>query len=402
MSGAVGRLLDLLSANGEDARAVGGAVRNALLGLPVGEVDIATTTLPEEVIARAARAGLKSVPTGVAHGTVTVIVDGRPFEVTTLREDVETFGRHARVQFGRDWQRDAERRDFTINALSAGCDGVVHDYVGGLADLEERRVRFIGDPARRIAEDFLRILRFFRIHAAYGEGELDREGLEACAGGRDGLATLSAERVRAELLKLLVAKGAVAAIETMSAWGLLLPVVGSVPYRDTLAALVGIENQLGPDADALRRLAALTVAIPDDAAPLAAHLRLSRAEAARIESMASLWWRIDPTNQLALRGWLYRLGPERYRDRVMMAWARVGGHAADHWRDAVTLPDRWQAPPSPFNSADFMTRGLGAGPALGQALAWSEDEWIARSFPGDETVIAAIVDAAIKQFGATA
>ena len=161
-------LLAALDRAGEEARVVGGAVRNALLGEPVGEIDVATTALPEEVIRRVEAAGL-AVPTGIEHGTVTVVAAGRPFEVTTLREDVETFGRHAKVAFGRDWKRDAERRDFTMNALSAEGDGAVHDYAGGLADIAARRVRFIGDADKRIAEDYLRILRFFRFHAAYGE-----------------------------------------------------------------------------------------------------------------------------------------------------------------------------------------------------------------------------------------
>src|SRR5580692_7681088 len=165
-SGPTARVLELLNGDGEETRVVGGAVRNALLGIPTGDIDIATTALPTEVMRRAKAAGIKSVPTGIDHGTVTLVVDGQPFEVTTLREDTETFGRHARVSFGRDWIGDARRRDFTINALSVGSDGVVHDYVGGLADIAARRVRFIGEAGKRIEEDYLRILRFFRMHAA--------------------------------------------------------------------------------------------------------------------------------------------------------------------------------------------------------------------------------------------
>src|SRR6516165_2630111 len=171
--GAAVRVLKLLNGDGEEARVVGGAVRNALLGLPTGDIDIATTALPEQVIRRAKAAGIKSVPTGIEHGTVTLVVDAQPFEVTTLREDTETFGRKAKVAFGRDWIGDAHRRDFTINALSVAADGIVHDYTGGLADIAARRVRFIGEPGQRIEEDYLRILRFFRFHAAFGTGELD-------------------------------------------------------------------------------------------------------------------------------------------------------------------------------------------------------------------------------------
>src|SRR6202000_3355881 len=199
-SGPAARVLALLNEDGTEARVGGGPVRNALLGLAVGEIDIATTALPDEVMRRARRAGVKSVPTGIEHGTVTLAVDAQPFEVTTLREDVEPFGRKAKVAFGHDWVRDAERRDFTINGLSVDAAGIVHDHVGGLADIAARRVRFLCAPDRRIAEDYLRILRFFRIHAAYGEGEPDHAGYLACIAGREGLATLSAERMRIEVV----------------------------------------------------------------------------------------------------------------------------------------------------------------------------------------------------------
>src|SRR6476646_7869905 len=218
-SGPAARVLAVLNGGGEEARVVGGAVRNALLGVPIGDIDIATTALPAEVISRAKAAGIKSVPTGIEHGTVTLVVEAHPFEVTTLREDTETFGRKARVAFGRDWARDAERRDFTINGLSVDAEGIVHDHVGGLADIAARRVRFIGDAGQRIAADYLRILRFFRMHAAYGTGEPDRAGYLACIAGRAGLASLSAERVRMEMLKLVVAEGAAASIAAMADGG---------------------------------------------------------------------------------------------------------------------------------------------------------------------------------------
>src|SRR5687768_4689016 len=231
------------------------------MGLPVGEIDVATTALPEEVMRRAAAARIKSIPTGVEHGTVTLVVEGGPCEITTLREDVETFGRKARVAFGRDWARDAERRDFTINGLSVESDGTVHDHVGGLDDIAAKRVRFIGDPDRRIAEDYLRILRFFRIHAAYGGGEPDRDSHLACIRGRAGLGTLSAERMRAEILKLLVAEGAVEALVAMEDGGLLLPILGGVAYRGPLATMIVAERALELPPDPIRRLAALAVSV---------------------------------------------------------------------------------------------------------------------------------------------
>src|SRR5882672_9932635 len=244
-SGPTAGVLALLNGNGEEARVVGGAVRNALLKIPVADIDIATTALPAEVIRRATAAGIKSVPTGIDHGTVTLVVDAQPFEVTTLREDTETFGRKAKVAFGRDWVGDAHRRDFTINALSAGVDGVVHDYVGGLDDIAARRVRFIGDAGQRIAEDYLRILRFFRIHAAFGAGEVDRAGYLACIAGRAGLATLSAERMRMEMLKFLVADGATGAVTAMADGGLLLPIFGGIAYVGPFAAMSAAELMLG-------------------------------------------------------------------------------------------------------------------------------------------------------------
>src|ERR1700737_4984149 len=244
-SGPTARVLELLNGDGEEARVVGGAVRNALLKIPIGDVDIATTALPTEVIHRAKGAGIKSVPTGIEHGTVTLVIDSQPFEVTTLREDTETFGRKAKVAFGRDWVRDAERRDFTINGLSVDAEGRVHDHVGGLDDIAARRVRFIGDPNQRIAEDYLRILRFFRIHASYGAGEPDRAGYLACVAARAGLATLSAARVRMEMLKLVVAEGAAGAIVAMADGGLLQAILGGVTYAGPFLAMMAAERVLG-------------------------------------------------------------------------------------------------------------------------------------------------------------
>ena len=258
-AGALPRLLAVLDRDGEEARVVGGAVRNALLGLDVAEIDVATTAVPDEVVRRVTAAGFKPVPTGIAHGTVTVVINKHPFEVTTLRQDVETYGRHAKVAFGRDWRTDAERRDFTINALSATRDGAVYDYVGGLDDLGARRVRFIGDPHKRIAEDYLRILRFFRFHAAYGHGHPDAAGLAACIAGRGGLDQLSRERVRMELMKLLVAPHAAPTLTAMTDAGLLVRFLGGVPYLASFANMAKVEAAIGAAPDPARRLGALAV-----------------------------------------------------------------------------------------------------------------------------------------------
>jgi len=398
-AGPAARALALLNGNGEEARVVGGAVRNALLGLPVSEIDIATTALPEEVIRRARLAHIKSVPTGIEHGTVTLVIDGHPFEVTTLREDVETFGRKAKVAFGRDWARDAQRRDFTVNGLSATADGAVHDDVGGLADIAARRVRFIGEPAQRIGEDYLRILRFFRIHAAYGEGEPDRAGYAACIAGRDGLAGLSAERLRIEMLKLVVAPGAAGALVAMDDAGILLRITAGVAYHGAFARMVEAERALGLAADPMRRLAALAVAVTEDARRLAQRLRLSNAEAKRLDSMGHRWWRLAGMDDDAARRRLYRLGADRYHDRVMLAWARAGRDAASpRWPALATLPQRWMPPAFPLKAADFIARGIGEGPALGHVLTLAEDAWLAAQFPLDPAALQAIADQTAARF----
>jgi len=379
---------------------IGGAVRNALMQLPIGDIDIATTALPDEVIRRARAAHIKSVPTGIAHGTVTLVVDGQPFEITTLREDVETFGRKATVVFGRDWTRDAERRDFTVNGLSVSADGVVHDHVGGLDDIKARRVRFIGDPDRRISEDFLRILRFFRIHASYGAGVPDRAGYLACIRGRAGLAGLSAERVRMEMLKLLVADGAPAAVHAMADGGLLLQIFGGVAYLGAFEAMVAAEDELVWKPDPVLRLGALGVAVTEDAKRLATRLRLTNGETRALDSMGHRWWRLAGMDEASARRRLYRLGVERYRNRIMMAWARDGqGADPAPWRDLVTLPERWSAPKFPLKAADFMARGVAKGPALGHVLALAEDAWLAQDFPMEDAAVQGIADQTVARFG---
>jgi tRNA nucleotidyltransferase/poly(A) polymerase len=383
--GRLPRLLAVLDEEGEEARVVGGAVRNHLLGGPIHEIDIATTAVPDEVIRRVTAAGFKAVPTGIEHGTVTVVVDGHPFEVTTLRRDVETFGRHATVAFGRDWRADAERRDFTINALSATADGTVYDYVGGLVYLDKRQVRFIGDARARIEEDYLRILRFFRFHAAYGRGAPDAEGLHACILGRAGIEKLSRERVRMELMKLLVAPRATPTLAAMSECGLLLQVLGGVPYLAGFEMMAKVEAAASLAPDAVQRLGALAVLIPEDAERLWQRLRLTNAEHVRLSTMGVSWPAFSPAHgEQAARALLYRLKPESYVDCALLAWARSQASAHDeHWRALATLPTRWTAPVFPLKAADFIARGLTPGPALGAAMRAAEQAWIAAGFPTD-------------------
>lgn len=401
--GPLGRLLALLDHDGEEARVVGGAARNALMGLAIGEVDIATTAVPDEVMRRSKAAGFKVVPTGVDHGTVTVIVHGVPFEVTTLREDIETYGRRAKVAFGRDWRRDAERRDFTINALSVSRAGEVFDYVDGLTDIASRRVRFIGNAEQRIAEDYLRILRFFRFHAFYGTGHPDAEGLAAAIRGRAGLDTLARERVRMELMKLLVAPHATATLACMSEVGILVTVLGGIPYLAHFEMMAKVEAAIGQQPDAVQRLGALGAYVQGDADRLGERLRLSNVEHARIESMATAWWRIDPAaSAQADHALLYRLGAERFIDRVLVAWARSDAGAADaRWHRLATLPQRWSPPKFPLQAADFIDRGIARGPTLGRVLAAAEEAWIAADFPTSPEALVAIADAAAAMSGTT-
>jgi len=354
--------------------------------------------VPDEVVRRAKAAGFKPVPTGIEHGTVTVVVDGHPFEVTTLREDVETYGRHAKVAFGRDWRADAERRDFTINALSASADGTIYDYVGGLDDLAVRRVRFIGEPRARIEEDYLRILRFFRFHAAYGQGEPDREGLHACILGRAGLDKLSRERVRMELMKLLVAARATATLVVMSEVGLLLQVLGGVPYLAGFEMMAKVEEAAGFGADPVQRLGGLAVAVSEDAERLSERLRLSNGEYARLAAMGAHWRRFSPAaGEKAARALLYELKPQSYTDCALLAWAREDVSAHDEaWRNLVLLPQRWTAPALPIRAADLIARGMQPGPALGEALRTAEQTWIAADFPLEQAALDSIADAAAE------
>ena len=396
--GPVAALLAVLDHDGEEARVVGGAVRNALMGEPPGDIDIATTALPDEVMRRVAARGYKAVPTGIDHGTITVVIDGIPLEVTTLRQDVETFGRKAVVRFGRDWTADAARRDFTINALSVSNDGVVHDPIGGLADVAARRLRFIGDPQTRIAEDYLRILRFFRFHAAYGHGAPDAAGLEACIVARAGLALLSRERVRSELVKLLCAGRAAATLAVMADAGLIGLVLGGVPLIASFANMVAAEAVIGLPPDPMRRLAALAVLVTEDADRLRQRLRLANDEHARLASMAEGWWRLAPNiGAQAQRALHYRLGTAPFTDRALLAWARSGAEAGDRaWRDLVSATAAVVPPVFPLRAIDFLRRGVPKGPRLGAALAAAEEAWIAADFPAETAELAAIADAVAR------
>lgn len=390
-------LLDALNGEGEETRIVGGAVRDALLGEPIGDVDLATTALPEDTMRRGRLAGFKPVPTGIEHGTVTLVADGIACEVTTLREDVETDGRRATVRFGRDFVADARRRDFTVNALSLDRAGVVHDPCGGLADLAARRIRFIGDAATRIREDYLRILRFFRFHARYGSGSPDADGVRACIAGRGGLAGLSRERVRAELMKLLVAPGAAPALRAMAEAGLLMPMIGRVP---NLARFEAVTEGGGEGLFPAFRLAALAVGVREDALRLREELRLSNDEFDRIERIAlaleGLSGRGSPATLVQLRHLAHRLGQDAVAAGLVLLAGR-GAEAAGRAR--AVIAELARTPPFQPTGRDVIALGVPAGPRVGQVLAAARHAWIEGDAPPDKAAQWRFLDEALRSMG---
>lgn len=382
-------VLAAIAAGGHEARAVGGAVRNALLALPVKDVDLATTARPEEVMALAERAGLKAVPTGIAHGTVTIVSGHHPFEVTTLRKDIETDGRRAVVHYTRDWREDALRRDFTINAIYCDSSGTLYDPLGGYADVASRRIRFIGDPHERIREDYLRILRFFRLSAEYGAGALDAEGLQAATEERGGLTLLSGERIRGELMRLLGAPRALRSVEAMATHGILELLVGATPSLRMLARLIDIEHHLTRAPDPTLRLAALAVHAAEDAPRLAERLRLSRVEADRLESATIHDVALGPgATEPLLRAFLYRHGVACFLDATLIDWSRGDDPVDDPARIArLALAESWTPPRLPFRGADVLALGLPKGSEVGEALARFEAWWIEADFPDDPDLL---------------
>lgn len=379
------KLLEALGAPDGHTRLVGGAVRDWLLGCVVSDIDLATRLTPDQVMARLGAAGIKVVPTGVAHGTVTAVAGGRPHEVTTLRRDIATDGRHATVAFTDDWQADAARRDFTINALYADAEtGAVSDYFGGLGDLGGRRVRFIGEPMARIAEDHLRILRFFRFSARYADAP-DPEGVAACAARANDLMALSRERIRDELLKTLALPDPSDTVDVMAAHRIFAPVVPEVTVDGVarMRALIAAEQQAGAAPDAIRRLAAL---LPADAAvvdAVAVRLRLSKVDRARLVLAADRG--PVPGDPLALA---YVLGAPATLDRLLL----TGDPRACDWVGPLR---RWTRPRLPVSGKDLIAMGLPPGPAVSAHLAEVEQRWAAAGFPANREASMAIARAVL-------
>jgi poly(A) polymerase len=395
----------LMSALG-DARFVGGAVRNTLIGHAVSDIDVATPLTPEEVRGRLASAGIEAVPTGIEHGTITAVVDRKPFEVTTLRRDVETDGRRAIVAFTTDWKLDAQRRDFTMNALYASADGEVFDYVGGVEDLRAGRVRFVGDPVRRIREDYLRILRLFRFHAWYGKGEIDAPALAAAAQEKAGIAKLSGERVAKEMLRLLEAQNPVPVLRAMASSSVLASVIPGELNIDRLDALVAIDaaNFFAPDP--VLRLAALlpspakVYSIAEVADAVAARWRLSNAQRERLEDLATAAEPIVPYLSVReTRRLLYRLTAPRFRDRLFLKWAERPNEALQ-WRALLAMVDAWRCPRFPLSGTDAMRAGVPEGPLVGRVLGEVESWWVDSDFTDDKLSLAerlkAVVQAVVK------
>ncbi|HWT61965.1 MAG TPA: CCA tRNA nucleotidyltransferase [Ochrobactrum sp.] len=387
-------LFTALNRDGGEARVVGGAVRNTLLGTKVSDIDLATTHLPQDIVRLAQEAGFKPVPTGIEHGTVTVVVQGHPFEVTTLRKDIETDGRHAKVAFGTDWKADAERRDFTINALYATVDGEVIDLVGGLADIETQTLRFIGDAEARIREDYLRILRFFRFFAWYGSGRPETDGLRASARLKDGLDQLSAERVWSELKKLLAAPDPSRALLWMRQAGVLTAILPESEKWgiDSIHGLVRTEGDLGWPVDALLRLESM---IPPDTARVDAmgkRLKMSNAERARLEA----WARADAIkpemSEQALKKLVYRGSKQAVLDRIQLSYAQARNEAigsdeamirAGGYARLLEAVQSHEAPVFPVTGGDLLRLGVEKGPVLGEKLRELETLWIDSGFSLD-------------------
>lgn len=378
----------LIAALGE-ARFVGGAVRNTLLGKPVTEVDIATPHVPEKVRELLTSAGIKAVPTGIEHGTITAVVDGQPYEVTTLRRDVETDGRRAVVAFTTDWAEDAQRRDFTMNALFASADGEVLDTVGGIADLKAGHVRFVGDPVTRIREDYLRILRLFRFHAFYGRGDIDAAALHAAAQEKDGIAKLSGERIAKEMLRLMEAEKSATVLYAMQHAGILDQVFPSEPDIARLDSLSGIDAAHAFAPDAVLRLAALVPAAnaPVFAQKLVERWKLSNVQRDRLFDLAGAREKLVPyLPTRELHKLIYRLGPSRFKDRVLLAWAEQP-RCATQWQSFLAIAEDWPVPRFPLSGADVVAAGVPQGPKIGEVLATVERWWMEHDFPSDAAAL---------------
>ena len=385
----------------QDARFVGGCVRNALLGLKVDDIDIATPLTPDEVKTRVEANGMRAVATGLEHGTLTVICNSRPFEVTTLRRDVSTDGRRASVAFTKDWAEDAARRDFSNNALYADTAGRLFDYQNGIEDLKAGRVRFIGDANVRIAEDHLRVLRLFRIHAWYGRGPIDPIALQACAAARGLLSNLSGERIQREMLKLLTAADPIPALRAMHEIGVLAALIAGTLGLSRFETLCANDIVLGWGGDGLLRLGSL-ISDQSQARAVATRWRLSNFDRERLIGMHGGQVQAVGSLDLAdVEKILYRVGEVSFCDAVRLRWAeQVDDCKPQAWITMLGLARQWRRPQFPISGTDIMDKGVQHGPQVGQILARVEAWWIDNGFPSDMNMLTRQVDAVIASLKA--
>lgn len=377
--GPAARVMRALTAEGDQARFVGGCVRDALVGRPIRDIDIATPLSPQRVTQLLEKAGLKAVPTGIEHGTITAVAEGKGVEVTTLRLDLETDGRRAKVAFTDDWQADAARRDLTINALSADAEGQVHDYFGGLPDLSEGRVRFVGDAQQRITEDYLRLLRFFRFHADYAANGFDAPAIAAAKSLAPNLKSLSGERLRQETLRLLIARRGPEVWGEMLSLGIVQHYLPWSTTLDRLRSVAELEHRHGLEPDAVRRLAALTMT--GCGPQVAATLKLSRAETERIVALDAPREPFDATGPEVVRKQIYAWGNDGARDRLLLDWPEPDD--GQQGRLALDLIQSWPRPRFPLAGADIVKLGVNQGPRVGEILAAVEEWWMAADFRPD-------------------
>jgi poly(A) polymerase len=377
--GPAAEVMRALTAEGDQARFVGGCVRDALVGRPIRDIDIATPLSPQRVTELLHKARLKAVPTGIEHGTVTAVADKTGVEVTTLRRDVETDGRRAKVEFTDDWQADAARRDLTINALSADASGKVHDYFGGLDDLAAGRVRFVGDPRQRIIEDYLRLLRFFRFHADYARGALDEAAVAAAKELAPQLKTLSGERLRQETLRLLTARRGPEVWGEMLSLGIVQHYLPWATSLDRLRWVAELEQRHGLAPDSIRRLAALT--LTGCGREVAETLKLSRAEGDRIIDLDAARDPFDASSPQAVRRQIYAWGNDGARDRLVLDWLDRIEQAAGS--AALSIIESWPRPRFPIKGVDIVRMGVPEGPRVGEILQRVERWWIEHDFAPD-------------------
>ncbi len=392
-------VLQALTAGGQEARFVGGCVRDALLGRAITDIDIATPEPPEQVMKLLSTAGLTVVPTGLKHGTITAVLNKRPYEITTLRRDVETFGRHARVEYTDSWEADASRRDFTMNALFCTPDGTLYDAFNGIEDLRAKRVRFVGEAEARIREDVLRLLRYFRFYAHYGTAPPDLAALKACRDLAPLLPTLSGERVCQETLKLLRAAEPASVFQLMSDQGILPHFLSEAKHIGRLAALVTIEGivsaPLVAPADAIRRLGALLDDGVETAAAVASRLRFSNSDRQRLRGIMSRSVDgIEPDlSPAARRRLIYRLGTVCFIDRALLAWAGIIAQSGpqdrrdtEGWIDLIRFAREWPVPVFPLKGRDVLDAGIAGGPDVGEVMEQIHEWWVAGDFTADRTI----------------